>query len=100
MWFHLKATPGITYTSNAVINKKVEIERIDHGPIKYGKKKRNINTKMREKLSFLCHNGRMVQIEIHLRNKKRYARSPWYINYWYYIITKQGSEQKFICRIF
>ena len=51
MWFHLKATPGITYTSNTVINKKVEISRIDHGPIKYGKKEEKYQHKNGRKLS-------------------------------------------------
>ncbi len=64
MWFHLKATTGITYTSNAVINKKVEIERIDHGPIKYGKKEEKYQQKNGRNTQFRCHNGRMVQIGI------------------------------------
>ena len=38
IWFHLKAKSISSYESNAVINKKVEIERIDHWPIKCGKK--------------------------------------------------------------
>jgi hypothetical protein len=33
------------------------------------KKGRDINAKMEEKLSFLCHNGRMVQIGRYLRNQ-------------------------------
>lgn len=64
------------------------------------KRKRNINTKMGEKLSSYAIMEEGGQVGIHLRNKKRSVRSPWYINYWYYIITKQGLEQKFICRIF
>ena len=39
--------------SNAVINKKVEIERIDHGPIKCGKKE-EISTQKWKKNSVSC----------------------------------------------
>jgi len=43
----LKAKSISSYESNAVINKKVEIERIDHVPIKCGKGRRH-----------QCKNGR------------------------------------------
>jgi hypothetical protein len=51
IWFHLKAKSISSYESNAVINKKVEIERIDHVPIKC-EKKEEISIQKWEKNSF------------------------------------------------
>lgn len=69
IWYHLNARPIISYSSNAVINKEGEIERIDHWLNKMWKKGGDIHAKIEDKLKFLYKKGRHEQIGMYLRNQ-------------------------------
>jgi len=69
IWYHLNAKPVISYSSNAVVNKEGEIERIDHWVNKMWKKGGNVHAKIEDKLRFLYENGRCEQVGMYLRNE-------------------------------
>ncbi|MBN2488660.1 MAG: ISNCY family transposase, partial [Methanosarcinaceae archaeon] len=69
IWYHLNAKPIISYSSNAVINKEGEIERIDHWVNKMWEMGGDIHAKIEDKLKFLYENGRPEQIGMYLRNQ-------------------------------
>jgi hypothetical protein len=69
IWHHLNAKPVISYSSNAVINKEGEVNRIDHWVNKMWKIGGDVHAKMEEKLAFLYKNGRPEQVGMYLRNQ-------------------------------
>lgn len=69
IWYHLNAKPVISYSSNAVMNKEGEVERIDHWVNKMWKIGGDIHARIEGKLRFLYKNGRPEQVGMYLRNQ-------------------------------
>ncbi len=69
IWYHLNARPIISYSSNAVIKKEGEIERIDHWVNKMWKEGGDIHAKIEDKLRFLYKKGRHEKVGMYLRNQ-------------------------------
>ena len=69
IWYHLNAKPIISYSSNAVVHKEGEIERIDHWVNKMWQKGGNTHAKTEDKLKFLYENGRPEQVGKYFRNQ-------------------------------
>lgn len=69
IWYHLNAKPIISHSSNAVINKEGEIDRIDHWVNKMWKMGGDVHAKIEDKLRFLYNNGRAEQVGMYYRNQ-------------------------------
>ena len=67
-WFHLGVKSVISY-AKWIINEEGETERIEHWVNKMWKEGGDINAKTEKKFSFLCQNGRRVQVGMYLRNQ-------------------------------
>jgi hypothetical protein len=69
IWYHLNAKPVISYSSNAVINKDGEVDRIDYWVNKMWKSGGDVHAKMEDKLKFLYERGRSEQVGMYFRNQ-------------------------------
>ncbi len=69
IWYNLNAHPSISLSSDAVINKEGEIERIDHWVNKMWNLGGSRHMRIDEKLKFLYENDRQEQVGMYLRNQ-------------------------------